>query len=215
MADSRSLCHLLRVQCLSGFLVFFYFHQISLLLKLIALLFKNHFFHVYSALYDRTFILLSNLTFTCFHSLSLSQPKKMLTKIMMTAVINLHCTRASHLSCYFSLCSPSCPLFIWKHLLLTLYSVLCWSSLNISFCSLFPHPFYSYFLFKNELYFSVDPAGHHHLHPWEVLWGLNPCSLLDEYDLHGNNNYHNDDADNEQIKNTFTLVREHSKFIIS
>ena len=46
---------------------------------------------------------------------------------------------------------------------------------------------------KDVLCCSVDPAGYHHLHPWEVLWGLHSCSLLDQYDLHGN--YQNDDED--------------------
>ena len=62
---------------------------------------------------------------------------------------------------------------------------------------------------KDVLCCSVDPAGYHHLHPWEVLWGLHSCSLLDQYDLHGN--YQNDDEDVKKKNGYGTLKVDHFK----
>ena len=50
---------------------------------------------------------------------------------------------------------------------------------------------------------SVDPVGDNHLHPWEVLWGFNSSSLLDQYDLHGNCDI--DDCDIDDLHDNYDI----------
>ena len=49
----------------------------------------------------------------------------------------------------------------------------------------------------------MDPVGDNHLHPWEVLWGFNSSSLLDQYDLHGNCDI--DDCDIDDLHDNYDI----------